>query len=94
MMSDMEKTIQIGDLVQQRQRAITALGHLELKSRQIATAYSTFGQDRDRWRVDDDGAFLLHPKHHDESDYPRHLLGQAELAASTLKAAEERKRSL
>jgi hypothetical protein len=83
MMSDMEKTTQIGDLVQQKQGARIALEHLKLKSKKIAAAYSAFGYGQDRWRATEatgnGSVFLLHPKV-DETQHPQHLLGQAELA--------------
>lgn len=83
MMSHMEKSAQIGDLVQQRQSARVSLEHLKLKGNKIAAAYSAFGYGQDRWRVDDvtgrGNVFLLVPKG-EERDHPQHLLGHAELA--------------
>jgi hypothetical protein len=83
MMSGMEKSAQIGDLVQQRQGARTALEHLKLKGKKIAAAYSAFGSGQDRWQAHDPsergGVFLLHPKV-EEMYHPQNLLGQAELA--------------
>jgi hypothetical protein len=81
MMSDMEKTTQIGDLVQQRQSARITLEHLKLKSKKIAAAYSAFGSNQGRWCVEAPAAtdvFLRLPKG-EESSHPSHLLGRAEL---------------
>jgi hypothetical protein len=81
MMSDMEKNAQIGDLIQQRQDAKTALAHLKVKGNSIASAYSAFGSNQDRWCVEAPAAtdvFLRYPKGL-ESSYPSHLLGRAEL---------------
>jgi hypothetical protein len=81
MMSRMEKNAQIGDLIQQRQDAKKALAHLKVKSDSIASAYSAFGSNQNRWCVEAPAAtdvFLRHPEGA-ERIYPSHLLGRAEL---------------
>jgi hypothetical protein len=94
MMSDMEKSAQIGDLVQQRQSQRITLEHLRLKGKKIAAAYSAFGHAQDRWSVDDaagrGGVFLLHSKS-EERDHPQYLLGRPELTdyVREVKAAEQ-----
>jgi hypothetical protein len=45
----MEKTQQIGELVQRQQEQKRTLAHLNLKGDSIAAAYSAFGVSRDRW---------------------------------------------
>jgi hypothetical protein len=80
MMSDMEKSTQIGELVQQRQSAVIALEHLKLKSKKIAAAYSSFAHNQERWKAtESEQVFLLFPKG-EEAQHPQYLLGQADLA--------------
>jgi hypothetical protein len=81
MMSRMEKNAQIGELVQQKQDAKTALAHLKVKGSNIADAYRAFGSNQDRWCVEAPAAtevFLRYPNAL-ESGHPSHLLGRAEL---------------
>jgi hypothetical protein len=83
MMTRMEKNAQIGELIQQRQDAKTALAHLKVKGDNIASAYSAFGSNQDRWCVDAPAAtdvFLRYPKGQ-ESIHPSNLLGRVELTA-------------
>ena len=83
MMSDMEKTTQIGDLVQQRQSARIGLEHLKLKSKKISAAYSAFAHNQERWKAKDgtesEQVYLAFPKG-EEGQHPQFLLGQADLA--------------
>jgi hypothetical protein len=93
MMGEMEKNAQIGELVQLRQSQKITLEHLKFKGKKIAAAYSAFGQNQDRWGVDDRterDVFLTNPRS-DEREHPQYLFGRGELVAhlQEVKAAEQ-----
>lgn len=81
-MLEMEKSQQIGELVQAREQQKIDLMHLKVKSSKIADAYRAFSSQKDRWCVDPSSSnkvFLMNTTS-TERDLPQYLFSQEELA--------------